>query len=473
MNGNSDETRQKIEKWFDLHTDDMIADLGRLIAIESVRGPSEPGAPYGAGPRAALSLVRSMLENRGFAVSDFEDIIITTDLGSSPPIMGILAHVDVVGAGDGWDTDPYNMAVKDGKIFGRGATDDKGPAVASMYAMYCARELCPELQHGFRILIGSGEETGCLDIARYLEKNEPPPNVFTPDAGYPVVNVEKGRITPSFSASWEKDETLPHIVSITGGNTTNVVPDRAVALIEGLSVSEAVRHCSEYSTKTGAVISARENGDRVTITAEGSASHAAEPNLGLNAQTALIEMLAAMPFADSDGFRYIRALNRLFPHCDYHGRALGIAMSDETTGELTVNFGVFKYTQTGFTAEFDSRTPVCADKTDLIGMVSAAFEREGITMANSGFSHSHSTPEDSPFVQTLLRIYEEYTGNAGGCLSIGGQTYAHGISGGVAFGVGLPDIDNSVHGANEYIGVEQITISAKMFAAAILEMCGC
>ena len=471
MNVNRAQTMRRIEDWFGLHRDEMIEDLGRLLAINSVRSAAENGAPYGSGPRAALALARSMLEERGFAVSDFEDIIITADLGPSPPLMGILAHLDIVAAGDGWETDPFAMTIKDSRIYGRGATDNKGPAVASMYAMYCARDLFPELQSGFRLLLGSGEEVGCLDIAQYIEKNDPPPNVFTPDADYPVVNIEKGRITPFFRASWEKYAELPRVISIVGGKTTNVVPGSAEAIVEGFSFDEADKYCLEYSSKTGAVISAREDGGQMIITAEGVSTHAASPHLGINAQTALVEMLSAMPFARSAGFEYIRALNRLFPHGDYLGRALGIAMSDEKSGELTVNFGVLNYTMVDFTGNFDSRTPACADKADLPGMVQTALLREGITMTDHTLSHCHHTPEESPFVRTLLSIYEEYTGGAGECLAIGGQTYVHEIPGGVAFGCEFPGADNSIHGAGEFIGVEQLLISAKMFAMAIIDMC--
>ena len=472
MNTNKAELRQRIDDWFELHLGEMLEDLERLIEINSVKGASEDGAPCGAGPRTALALARTMLEKRGFEVSEFEDIIITADLGPSPPKMGILAHLDVVDAGEGWETDPFRMTIKDGRIYGRGATDNKGPAIAAMYAMYCARELCPGLRNGFRILLGSDEETGCRDIAQYLEKNDPPPNVFTPDAKYPVVNIEKGRITPFFNASWEKDDALPRVVSISGGKTTNIVPDRTEAIIESFTLNEAESFCREYSDKTGARISVREDAGLLTITVEGAASHAASPQQGNNAQTALIEMLAAMPFAESAGFGFIRALNRLFPHGDYNGRALGIAMSDEISGELTVNFGVFRYDETGFNGNFDSRTPACADDADLPGMVRAAFARENIAATNLSVSHCHHTPEDSSFVQTLLQIYEEYTGNAGECLAVGGQTYVHEIPGGVAFGCEFPEIDNRIHGANEFIGVEQLMVGAKMFAQAILDMCG-
>ena len=471
MKDNRAEIRREVDDWFELHSGEMLEDLGRLIAINSVRGPTEDGAPYGAGPREALSLAQAMLEERGFSAGVFEDMILTADIGPAPPLMGILAHLDVVGAGDGWDSDPFEMTLREGKIFGRGASDNKGPSVAAMYAMYCARDLCPKLKSGFRLLLGSGEEIGCEDIALYLSKNQPPPNVFTPDAGYPVVNIEKGRITPFFKASWDKDDTLPRVLSITGGKTTNVVPDRAGAVVEGFTLREAEAFCRGFSEKTGAAISVREDGAQLRFTSEGKSAHASRPELGINAQTALIGMLAAMPFAESPGFGYIRAMNRLFPHGDLHGRALGIAMSDELTGELTVSFDVLGYTETDFSGNFDSRTPACADEVDLLGMTRAALEREGIAMTDNTISHCHHTPEESPFVQNLLRIYQEYTGNPGECLSMGGQTYVHEIQGGVAFGVNPPGVEDNVHGANEFISMENLIVSAKMFTQAIIDMC--
>jgi len=466
------EYRQKIDEWFAQHTDEMLEDLRQLLAVRSVKGPAEYGAPYGAGPRDALDLAKEMLSKRGFDVSVFEDIVITADLGPSPPLMGILAHLDTVDEGEGWDTDPFEMTIKGGKIYGRGATDNKGPSIAAMYAAYCARDINPALRNGLRLLFGSGEEGGCDDIASYLEKNDPPPNVFTPDADFPLVNFEKGRILPEFCASWEKDDRLPRIVSITGGKTTNVVPGRAEAVIEGLPIDVVMRFCGEYSGLTGADLFIRESGGQLIINAEGTSAHAANPYLGLNAQTALIEMLAAMPFADSIGFGYVRALNRLFPHGDYLGNAFGIAMSDEISGELTLNFGVLDCNETGLSGNFNSRTPECSDSVNMRDLVLKSFKREGFTVTDLSVGLSHHTPKESPFVQNLLRIYEEYTGNPGECLAVGGQTYVHEIPGGVAFGCEFPGLDNCIHGANEFIEFEQLILSAKMFTQAILDICG-
>jgi len=472
MDDNNTTIRQKIEDWFDIHSDEMLKDLGRLIEIKSVKGPAAPGAPYGLVSREALDLVTSMLEERGFEIDMFEDIVISTDLGPAPPKMGILAHVDVVSAGEGWDTDPYSMTLKDGTLYGRGVCDDKGPSIAAMYALYCVRDIYPELKHGFRLILGSGEETGCEDIRLYLASNTPPPNVFTPDGSYPVINVEKGRAAVFFGSSWEKDETLPRVIAITGGSTLNIVPNRAEAIIEGISMKDAEMYCMVSSAQTGAVITVHGGEAGLVITAEGKATHAATPEIGLNAQTALIDMLSSMPFADSKGIQHIRALNRLFPHGDYNGRALGIAMDDEESGDLTVNFGVLRFTETDFSANFDSRTPACADKVDLIGMIRTTFDRENITLTNSVTSECHHTPQDSQFVRTLLQIYEDYTGDTGECLKMGGQTYVHDIPGGVVFGCRPPESENNIHGANEYIDAQQLIVSAKMFAQSIIDMCG-
>jgi len=465
------EMREKIDAWFDINSNTMIDDLGKLVEINSVRSKSEDGAPYGAQSRAVLTLAQTMLENRGFEVDVFEDMMITAAYGPTPPIMGILAHLDIVAGGEGWDTDPFKAAIKDGKIYGRGVIDNKGPAIAAMYALYCARDLYPQLSQGVQVILGSGEETGFDDIAQYLKKNRMPPNVFTPDAEYPVVNTEKGRFMPVFSAKWDKDTTLPRIISFTGGKTPNVVPNHAEAVISGFSQDDVILFCNEFSDKTGVKISAASVNNDLLITAEGTASHASMPGRGNNAQTALIEMLASMPFAKSKSYDYLCILNKLFPHGDHHGIALGIDMQDNIAGRLTLNFGVLRFSELEFSGTFDSRTPICTDEVDLPENIKSKLNNEGIEITYQELKKSHHTPEETPFVQKLLKLYEEYTGNSGKCVSMGGLTYVHDVPGGVAFGCAMPGDDNKAHGANEFIAIEQLITSAKMFTQAIIDTC--
>ena len=468
----SKNARAEIDAWFDARSAQMIDDLRALIAVKSVRGAPKEGMPYGEGPARALTMASELLMSRGFDVRDFEHRVLTADLGSGAPELGILAHVDVVPEGDGWDSDPFRAEIRDGKIYGRGASDDKGPAVAAIYAMTAAREIAPDLKKTFRLILGSAEETGCADIAFYLNIEKPPRYVFSPDADFPVINTEKGRFVPIFGADWPEDKTLPRVISLKGGETPNIVPNKAEAVVEGIGLSEVSAYCSTYSRTTGVRLTAEQAQDSVMISARGVSAHASCPQKGANAQTALLSMFAAMPFAESRGQRAICALTRLFPHGDTAGRALGIDMSDELSGALTLNFGVLDFGPTGFEGNFDSRTPACATKKNMRDVAVSVIEREGIRI-ESFFSDTacHHTPPDSPFVRRLLNIYEDYTGLEGMCLAVGGSTYVHEIEGGVAFGCAMPGIDYRIHGANEFIGVDELVLSAKMFTQAILDIC--
>ena len=465
------EIRKQIGKWLEENEQDMLNDLSKLIAVNSVRTEEKNGKPYGEESYQVLMVAKDMLEKRGFPVENFENMVITSDYGPDPPILGILAHLDIVDAGDGWDTDPFKMELKDGKLYGRGVIDNKGPAVASMYAVYCVSELFPKLISGVRLIFGAGEETGCNDVKAYLKKNAPPPNVFSPDATFPVVNVEKGRFFQVFSASWAESTELPRVLSIKGGTTPNIVPNKSEALIEGFDLSKVTEFCSEYSKLTGTKLIASQEGESIKITSSGVAAHAAVPQNGVNAQTALIKMLADMPFAESKGQSFIRALSKLVPHGDCRGEALGMKYSDDVSGDLTLNFGVVEFTRTGVKGNFDSRTPHCADDINLEAMAKEKFVNEGFSIDLSDRVYSHVTPEDMPFVKTLLKVYEEATGEKGFCESMGGGTYVHGIPGGVAFGCSMPGASHNVHGPNEFFEKDQLIRCAGMFAEVILEMC--
>ncbi|MCL2820748.1 MAG: Sapep family Mn(2+)-dependent dipeptidase [Oscillospiraceae bacterium] len=473
--------QRKIDAWFNKHSGEMLDDLAKLIAINSVRGKAEDSAPYGTESRKALALAQAMLNERGFGVNLFEDKMITAEFGPNPPLMGILAHLDVVAPGEGWDSNPFEMTIKNGNIYGRGVMDNKGPSVAAMYALYCVCDICPALKHGVQLIFGSGEETGFDDITEYLKKNTPPPNVFTPDAEYPIVNIEKGRFMPVFGAKWDKETALPRVISVTGGNTPNTVPNYSEAVIEGFPLEKLNKLCRDFSRKTGLTfkVEALESSETrqenrlpvLKLTAEGTSAHASLPERGNNAQTALIELLAAIPFADSESFRCIKRLSKLFPHGDYCGTALGIDMHDEKTGRITVNFGVMRLTEYEFSGNFDSRTPACADEIDLLEVTKTTLENNGFNITYHEITGCHHTPEETEFVQKLLNIYKEYTGQQGKCLAIGGLTYVHDIPGGVAFGCVEHGEDNKVHGANEFISINQLINSAKMFTQAIIDMC--
>ena len=468
----NDELGVRIEQWFDEHREEYLRDLSELVAVMSVAGAPEDGKPYGAGPCNALMLATEKLLDAGFEVLNFENRVISADVGAGEAKLGMLAHLDTVGVAEGWDTYPFEAVYRDGLVYGRGVADDKGPALAALYAMRCAKELGIPLKSRCRLILGSAEETGCGDVTLYREKNPMPEYVFSPDSDYPIINIEKGRLVAEFSGAWAKEEGIPRIISFTGGDTVNIVPRKAEAELVGISMEEVCAGATGFAQKTGAEITVGETPDgTIRLTCIGKAAHAAHAEDGVNAQTALIALLAALPLK-GEGHRVCEALTRLMPHGDTRGEAMGIAASDDISGALSLNFGVFTVSETGFFGNFDSRTPICSDDTDLASAVRKRFEGLGVTVTDVSVTKSHATPADSPLVKTLLGIYEGYTGLKGECLAVGGSTYVHEIEGGVAFGCVFPGKDPNMHGANEHADVEELLLSGKMFARAIAEICG-
>ena len=465
-------TRAGLDEFFNRERQNFLDDIAGLVAIDSSRCKGEKGMPFGAGAAHALKKGVEIAERLGFRTKNYDNYVITADMQEGEPMLGILAHLDVVPAGEGWTYPPFKLTVDGDRIYGRGTTDDKGPAVAALYAMAAAKAVCPELSQNCRVILGAAEETGSEDLDHYSRIEPYPPMVFTPDANYPVINFEKGRFAPIFGANWPKDTAARRIISFDGGVTPNVVPHKAECVITGFTMDEVTEACREYSLITGVRFSAEERGNTVRISAEGTASHAAQPEDGNNAQTALIALLASMPFDKGGAYEAIKSLNVIFPHGETDGKSMGIKMSGKIADSLTVNFGVLHMTEEGFKANFDSRIPDGGNASNICSVVEERLKLCGMSfMPGVSMTMPHYTPEDSELVKALLRIYGDYTGTQGKCLAIGGGTYAHDIDGAVAFGCEMPGTDYRIHGADEFAVTDELILSAKMFAQAIIDIC--
>lgn len=467
--------RKRIEAYFEAHQQEMLEDICRLVRIRSVREPAQPGKPFGHGPWLVMEEARKLLEEKGFAVRNFDHYVMDTDLpgkDGKAPVLGILAHLDVVEEGRGWTMEPYEPVIRDGRIYGRGTADDKGPAVAGLYAMMAAREIEPELTRGVRLILGSAEETGSQDLDYYLAREKAPEWCFSPDADFPVINIEKGRYAPAFSAKWEAQTRLPRVKYAKGGATVNIVPQNAEAVVEGLEPALVQQACDAQTAETGVEFTVAVQADgSLRIEAAGKGSHASYPQEGKNAQTALVALLAGLPLAEGKQKELLQRLAKLFPFADYGGKALGVYQEDAISGPLTLAFTVLELDENGFQGALDARLPICVDGEKFRADVTAVLEEAGIEVPVKKVVKPHHTLEESAFVQTLLKAYEQYTGNKGECLAIGGGTYVHSIEGGVAFGCTMPGTDNRMHGADEFVEIREIVDSAKIFTQVILDMC--
>ncbi len=463
--------REQIEAYFSDKEKLLVEAVSRLVSIDSVEGDGAPGAPFGPGPAAALEEALTIAKEWGLAAENHEGYVGTADLNDGEDALHILGHLDVVAPGEGWTvTQPYAPKLVDGLLYGRGTDDDKGPVIASLLAMKAVKDLGIPLKKNCKVIMGTNEESGSGDIAWYFARNPYAPATFSPDSGFPVVNTEKGGFRPSFSRSWPVQSGLPRVKWLHGGIRLNILPGDASAGVEGLTMYDIQPVARNITARTGIKFTFAHEDGLTVIRAKGEASHAAWPEGGNNAITGLVALLCALPLAEGGCKEALDGLNALLPHGDYTGRALGIAQEEPVAGHLTVAFSLLEVGEAGLEGRFDSRVPLCASEDNCLNVAKAAFEARGFAFEGSQ-SEPHHVPADSPFIKTLLKRYEEYTGLKGECLSTGGGTYVHDIPGGVAFGCSLPGFDSHLHGPDERVRVSDLILSAKLFAHIIVDLC--
>ncbi len=452
------------------HKNDLLSLLKELVAVRSIKGPAQNGAPFGTGPRAALDKMIGICDKEGFETRLYDDVVGTADLcpDRSFPALGILCHLDVVPADgqEGWNTDPFVMTEKEGILYGRGVIDDKGPLSAAFLALKCIKDLRIPLKKGVRLIFGTDEENGSEDLDIYLKKNRLPENVFTPDAAFPIINIEKGMMRSYFSGKCENG----NIVSFQGGSIPNAVPDSAECVITGIN-KEVIR-AAISSDCSGAEFSITDDTGNVRIICTGRSAHASTPENGINAVTALLSLLSSLPLSDGDQKKLINGLCKVFPSGETDGEHAGMKLSDNRSGALTLVFSIFSITDGTASGCIDVRFPVCTSLAEIENSEKAALAEAGCKIVSFMGDEPHITDENSDFVKKLLDVYERCEGTKGECIAIGGGTYVHNIEGGVAFGVERGDTDYHMHGANEWITVDELLKDAVIFAEAITEICG-
>ena len=177
-----------IDKFINDNRENIVRDIARLVAINSVEGKAEPGAPFGKGPKQALELGREICRELGLEAVNCEDKIGYGQIGDAEDYLATITHLDVVPVGEGWTGDPFTLREREGYIIGRGVMDDKGPSVLCLYALKYLKDAGVPLRYSIRALLGTNEETGMGDVEYYLDNYKAPVFCFSPDSGFPVCN---------------------------------------------------------------------------------------------------------------------------------------------------------------------------------------------------------------------------------------------------------------------------------------------
>lgn len=408
---------------------EMIEALQKLVSFQSIAKEEGPEYPYGKEVHRAKEYVLNLAKSFGMRVTDVPGKYAYIEIGEGPRLIGILSHLDVVPAGDGWTQDPFGGEIVDGKIYGRGTTDDKGPTIAVLYAMKTLKEKTT-LPARIRLILGQTEENGeWRDIEAYTEAEEIPECGFTPDGDFPAIQNELGAMVfqvemPRAESGFREGE---------GGTAPNMVPAHA-----------------RVKTEFG------------SYEASGKACHGCAPWLGVNGISALMEKVHRAEPENRFAEMYADLIGKTI-----YGEKLGIAAEDES-GKLTLNAGLLEVGADKVTLMVDIRYPAKKNPDEISGSLVRQFSSYGASCECVYQVRPLYTPSGSPVLNALLSAYREVTGDESRPISIGGGTYAKAMPNMVAFGPNFPGHENREHMEDEYILVDDFLKLEEIYERALV-----
>ena len=459
---------------------ELIKNLQELIKIPSVHEESNnANEPFGKNTVKALNYILDLGQKLGFKTKNIDGYCGYIEFGSGDELIGIIGHLDVVPEGENWTYPPFEAQIVDNKIYGRGSIDDKGPVMASLYAMKAVMDYCNEnsisINKRVRLILGLNEERDWKCIDYYKEHEEIPSIGFSPDADFPCIYAEKGLISPflimDYSNFLDNNIILKNIDC--NNNPLNVVPKYCscnLTVKTEIKIDDVNNLVNTLASKYNFdIVTEIINDNELKIISHGVQAHAAHPDLGVNAISRLIIVLDKL----FKNYNIVVPLFDLFTKyigLDFNGNKLNINIPDES-GELTLNVGQFYFDDNDLKIGFNLRVPINTSF-DLIESVfsSVCNEFDNVYCEFNGKKAPLHVSKTSYLVKTLCKIYNETTDSNVEPIAIGGATYARAFDNFVSFGANLPGQKDMCHQTDEFISVDNLLLACKIYCKAIYEL---
>ncbi|MCI9063601.1 MAG: dipeptidase PepV [Clostridia bacterium] len=463
-----------LENYIENSKSEMIENLCKLINIPSVYEESNnPRKPFGEQTDKALEYMLNLGQRMGFKTKNIDGYCGYIEFGEGENLIGIIGHLDVVPSGDGWDTFPFEATIKNGNIYGRGSIDDKGPVISALYAMKAIKDNY-KINSRVRLILGINEENSWGCINHYKQVEEWPTISFSPDADFPCIYAEKGICTMYLKYDYSKKSDEPIIIADINcnNNAINVVPKFCSCTLQidtsKIPIDNITNFIDTKISNLGFNISYEVTENAIKIISNGIQAHAAHPNLGANAISRLMVLLNSI-------FTYfninIDMLDFFDKHIntEYNGKSLGIDYTDES-GNLTLNVGQFKFYEDYLEIGINLRIPVNTPIANIQNTITDICSNYDIKTYVARIQEPLYVSKDSYLVKTLCRIFNEETNSNYEPIAIGGGTYARAFDNCISFGANMPGDTDMCHQANEFIKIDNLILSSKIYAKTILEL---
>lgn len=456
--------------------DNIIKTISDLVEIPSVSDEnSNSEFPFGENCNKALEYILNLGKQMGFRTKNVDGYCGYIEFGEGAELVGIIGHLDVVPAHveDGWTTPPFRPVIRYNKIFGRGTIDDKGPVVASLFAMKAIADTM-KVSKRVRLILGLNEEKSWKCI-RYYQQHEEAPNIgFSPDANFPAIYAEKGILSLEIAHPFNIKDT--EILEINcNQNAINVVPKYC-------SITLKTNNEKQWKNANNIKIESSDN-NTYKIISVGVAAHAAHPDLGKNAITNLFKYIIDNFDCKDESIEYLQKLFHLgifeIESPEFLSRK-DIAYATEfeedsiitdESGSLTSNIGNVEFDSGILKIRINLRVPVHTKLDDIILKYKQLVRfYENVEVNVLGRQNPLCVSKDSYLVKTLVDIYNKETNNNLEAVAIGGGTYARAFPNFVSYGANMPGDTDMCHQANEFIDIDKLMTSAYIYANAIYKL---
>lgn len=464
------------DKYIDNLKNEIILETQKLIQIPSVYSKSDnPSHPFGENANKALEYILDLGKKLGFRTKNIDGYCGYIEFGKGDKLVGIIGHLDVVPEGDNWTFPPFSGTISDNKIFGRGSIDDKGPVIASLYAMKTVMDDC-KIDKRVRLILGLNEENDWECIKYYKEHEEWPTIGFSPDADFPCIYAEKGIISTYLSidySQFEKQDIILENIDC-NNNAINVVPKICSCVLKinnkNISSSEFINNLKKIISEQNSEIDIYKiDEQRIKLTSHGIQAHAAHPDLGVNSISRLVIILDKIFKTYNINIPIFDFFNK-YINIQYDGTDLGISCEDES-GKLTLNVGKIELNNHVLKIGMNLRVPIKTKLTDIEKIIQKQLSAYGnIKLFITVKKEPLYVPKDSYLVKTLCNIFNEATNSRLEPIAIGGATYARAFENCISFGANLPSQEDMCHKTDEFISIDNLILATKIYARAIYEL---
>ncbi|KXT75678.1 dipeptidase PepV [Streptococcus sp. DD12] len=444
----------------------LLEDLNGLLRIPSVKDPNSasPKAPFGQAIDQALAYMLALGEKNGFTSKNSDHYAGHLDLGQGEKTLAILSHLDVVPAdASQWTTPPFEPTIREGKLYARGALDDKGPSLMAFYAVKILNDLGLTWTKKIRLIYGTDEENDWEGVSYYFQKEAMPDYGIVPDGIFPMIYAEKGVVNLDLKKNWQPEALL----SFHSGSAYNLVPDQAQATLDWpRDLTKAFTEFLASHPVTGQI--ERTDQGYQCLILKGKTAHAAGPEQGINAALYLWHFLASLDFFPESKAFLSLVDEALFEKTD--GQGLGLAASDEELGAVTLNLSKINWQAGQLTLGLNWRYPASYDFQKAYQRLTAWGTASGFDLSLISHRQPSHTDTLAPETQILLETYRKHTGDQTPPLAIGGITYGRVFDRGITFGPAFLGKPATLHQPDEYIALDDLWKALEIYCDALYQL---